>query len=85
MRKRIAGFLGVLASIAGILALLVTLNIIHPFPIPTPPTPTPTLFPTETPTLTPTPSPSPTPTPHFILLGPVDLNRYDGSWRRGHI
>ncbi len=76
MSKRIAGFLGVLASIAGILALLVALNIIHPFPIPNPPTPTLTLFPTETPTQTPTPPPSPTPTPHFILLGPVDLNRY---------
>lgn len=31
MGKRIAGGLGVLASIAGILGLLVALNIIHPF------------------------------------------------------
>ena len=80
MGKRIAGFLGVLASIAGILGLLVALNIIHPFGgLPPPPTPIPgvtvTNIPTETPTITPTPL-SPTPTQHHILLGSVDLNRY---------
>lgn len=31
MGKAIAGCLGVLASIAGILTLLITLNILHPF------------------------------------------------------
>ena len=39
MRKAIAGFLGVLASIAAILGLLIALNIVHPFPAPVTPTP----------------------------------------------
>ncbi len=52
MGKRIAGCLGVLASIAGILGLLVALNIIHPFSSPLP-TPTPSI--TPTPRITPIP------------------------------
>lgn len=43
MSKRIAGFLGVLASIAGILGLFVALNVIHPFSDANPSMPTPAL------------------------------------------
>jgi len=53
MGKKIAGFLGVLASIAGILGLLVALNIIQPFPGHPTPTPPPGI--TPTPEITPTP------------------------------
>lgn len=38
MGKALVGCLGVLAAIATILALLVSLNVIHPFSSPTPPT-----------------------------------------------
>src|SRR5215813_13449057 len=67
MRKRIAGCLGVLASIAGILGLLVTLNIIPPFH----PTPTPT----STPGITPTPRI--TPTPPTLMVPKMSLNAHN--------